>query len=327
MMKRSLILAKAVASIMLLVVVGHSAAQPAYPAKPIRFIIPFAPGGGNDIVSRIVCQQLAEAFRQSCIPDNRAGAGGIVGTEIVAKATPDGYTLGMGTTSTFAINPALVKNLSYDPVRDFAPVTMAASNAYVLAINSSVPARTVAEFIALAKAKPGTLNYSSAGNGSTLHLAGEIFKNMAGVDLVHIPYKGMGPGLTALIAGEVQFAFAPLIQVMQPERAGQLRMLGISSLKRSGLAPDLPTLTESGVKGYDVAGWYGVVAPANTPRPVILRLNQEIVKILNSKSVTARLVDEGTDVVGNSPEQFGAFIKTELAKWTKAVRDAKITLE
>ncbi len=326
-MKRSLILAKAVASIMLLVVVGHSAAQPAYPAKPIRFIIPFAPGGGNDIVSRIVCQQLAEAFRQSCIPDNRAGAGGIVGTEIVAKATPDGYTLGMGTTSTFAINPALVKNLSYDPVRDFAPVTMAASNAYVLAINSSVPARTVAEFIALAKAKPGTLNYSSAGNGSTLHLAGEIFKNMAGVDLVHIPYKGMGPGLTALIAGEVQFAFAPLIQVMQPERAGQLRMLGISSLKRSGLAPDLPTLTESGVKGYDVAGWYGVVAPANTPRPVILRLNQEIVKILNSKSVTARLVDEGTDVVGNSPEQFGAFIKTELAKWTKAVRDAKVTLE
>ena len=326
-MKRSLILAQAVASIMLLVVVGHSAAQPAYPAKPIRFIIPFAPGGGNDIVSRIVCQQLAEAFRQSCIPDNRAGAGGIVGTEIVAKATPDGYTLGMGTTSTFAINPALVKNLSYDPVRDFAPVTMAASNAYVLAINSSVPARTVAEFIALAKAKPGTLNYSSAGNGSTLHLAGEIFKNMAGVDLVHIPYKGMGPGLTALIAGEVQFAFAPLIQVMQPERAGQLRMLGISSLKRSGLAPDLPTLTESGVKGYDVAGWYGVVAPANTPRPVILRLNQEIVKILNSKSVTARLVDEGTDVVGNSPEQFGAFIKTELAKWTKAVRDAKVTLE
>lgn len=326
-MKRSLIVAKAVVSTMLLVVAGHGAAQPAYPAKPIRFIIPFAPGGGNDIVSRIVCQQLAEVFRQSCIPDNRAGAGGIVGTEIVAKAAPDGYTLGMGTTSTFAINPALVKNLSYDPVRDFAPVTMAASNAYVLAINSSVPARTVAEFIALARAKPGTLNYSSAGNGSTLHLAGEIFKNMAGVDLVHVPYKGMGPGLTALIAGEVQFAFAPLIQVMQPARAGQLRMLGISSPKRSGLAPDLPTLTESGVKGYDVAGWYGVVAPANTPRPVILRLNQEIVKILNSKPVTARLVDEGTDVVGDSPEQFGAFIKTELAKWTKAVRDARITLE
>ncbi len=298
-----------------------------YPNRPIRFIIPFAPGGGNDIVSRVICQQLAEAFGQSVLPDNRAGAGGTIGTDMVAKATPDGYTLGMGSTSTFSINPWLVKGLPYDPVKDFAPITVAASNPYVLAVHSSVPARNLAEFVALAKAKPGTLHFGSAGNGSTIHLAGEIFKSMAGVNMVHVPYKGMGPAITDLMGGQIGTVFATLIAVTPATKSGQVRLLGISSQKRSPLAPDLPTFDEAGVKGYFVAGWFGVVAPARTPRPVIDRLHKEIVRALHSKAVTDRIVNEGADVGGNTPAEFAALIKTDLAKWGKAVKDAKVTLE
>lgn len=298
-----------------------------YPNRPIRFIIPFAPGGGNDIVSRVICQQLAEVFGQSVLPDNRAGAGGTIGTDLVAKATPDGYTLGMGSTSTFSINPWLVKNLPYDPVKDFSPITVAASNPYVLAVHSSVPARNLAEFVALAKAKPGTLHFGSAGNGSTIHLAGEIFKSMAGVNMVHVPYKGMGPAITDLMGGQIGTVFATLIAVTPATRSGQVRLLGISSQKRSPLALDLPTFDEAGVKGYFVAGWFGVVAPARTPRPVIDRLHKEIVRALQSKAVIDRIVNEGADVGGNTPAEFAALIKTDLAKWGKAVKDAKVTLE
>ena len=298
-----------------------------YPNKPIHFIIPFAPGGGNDIVSRVICQQLAEAFGVSVLPDNRAGAGGTIGTDMVAKAAPDGYTLGMGSTSTFSINPWLVKDIPYDAVKDFSPITVAASNPYVLAVHSAVPARTLAEFVALAKAKPGALHFGSAGNGSTIHLAGEIFKSMAGVDMVHVPYKGMGPAITDLLGGQVETVFATLIGVTPAVKTGQVRLLGISSPKRSPLAPDLPTFDEAGVKGYFVAGWFGVVAPAKTPKPIIDRLYKEILVALHSKAVTDRLVKEGADVGGNTPDEFAALIKSDLAKWGKAVKDAKVTLE
>lgn len=297
-----------------------------YPRKPVRFIIPFAAGGGNDIVSRVICAQLTEALGQQVIPDNRAGAGGVIGTELLARAAPDGYTLGMSSTSTLAINPALMKKLPYDPVRDFAPVTLVVSNAYILVVHPSVPARTMQELVALARAKPGTMNFPSAGNGSTLHLAGEMFKTMAGVDMVHVPYKGMGPGMTDLLGGHVHLAFAPLTQVLQPARSGRLRMLGITSIKRSAVVPEVPTLDESGVPGYDVAGWFGVVAPAGTPRPVIDRLHQAIVRILKSDAVD-RLVKEGAELGGNTPEQFAAYIKTELEKWGKAVREAKLPVQ
>ena len=303
------------------------AAAQTYPNRPIRFIIPFAPGGGNDIVSRVICQQLAAAFGQSVLPDNRAGAGGTIGTDLVAKATPDGYTLGMGSTSTFSINPWLVKDIPYDAVKDFTPITVAASNPYVLAVHPSVPARNLAEFVALAKARPGSLHFGSAGNGSTIHLAGEIFKSMAGVDMVHVPYKGMGPAITDLLGGQVETVFATLIAVTPAARSGQVRLLGISSPKRSPLAPDLPTFDEAGIKGYFVAGWFGVVAPAKTPRSIIDRLYKEILVALHSKPVTDRLVNEGADVGGNTPAEFAALIKTDLAKWGKAVKDAKVTLE
>ncbi len=298
-----------------------------YPTKPIRFIIPFAPGGGNDIVSRVLSQQLSEAFGVPVLPENRAGAGGTIGTDSVAKAAPDGYTLGMGSTSTFSINPWLVKDIPYDPVRDFAPITTAASNPYVLAVNAAVPARTLGEFIALAKAKPGSLHFASAGNGSTIHLAGEIFKSMAGVNIVHVPYKGMGPGIADLIGGQVQLMFGTLIAVTPAAKNNQIRLLAVSSQKRSPLMPSLPTFDEAGAKGYFVAGWFGVVAPAKTPRPVIDRLYKEIARALQSKAVTDRLVNEGADVGGEPPDEFAATIKSDLAKWGKAVREAKVTLE
>ena len=296
-----------------------------YPSKPIRFIIPFAAGGGNDIVSRVICSHLTEAFGQQVVPDNRAGAGGIIGTQMVAESAPDGYTLGMGSTSTFAINPALMKKLPYDPIRDFAPVTLTVSNAYVLVAHPSLPVRTVKELIALAKARPGALNFPSAGNGTTLHLAGEIFKTMAGVDMVHVPYKGSGPAMVDMLGGHVHLAFSPMTQVLQPARSGRLRLLGITSLKRSVVIPEVPTLDESGVRGYNVVGWFGVVAPAGTPKPVVDKLHQAIVRILNSPAVD-RLVKEGAEIGGTTPEQFAAYIKAELGKWGKAVRDAKVPM-
>lgn len=309
-----------------------AAAQPktaaaAYPTKPVRFVVPFAPGGSNDIVARAIALRLTETLGQPFVVDNRSGAGGVVGTQMVAKAAADGYTIGMGSTSALAINPALIKKLLYDPVRDFAPVTVVASAPYVLSVHPSVQARTVKELVALAKAKPGTLHFSSAGNGATNHLAGEIFKSATGIDMVHVPYKGAGPAMLDAIAGQVQLTFGPIVSTLPHVRSAKLRGLGVSSAKRASVAPDLPTIAESGVPGYDVVNWYGIVAPASTPKRIIDQLNREIVRILNSKELKDRLTREGAEVVANAPDAFSAFIRAELVKWGRAVRDAKVALE
>lgn len=319
-------IAKAAVAVMLASAMGSLFAQ-AYPTRPIRLVVPFAPGGGNDIVSRAIAQQLTEAFGHSVIVDNRAGAGGIIGTDMVAKASGDGYTLGMGSTSSLAINPVLFKKLPYHPVRDFVPITLATSAPYLIAVHPSVSARSIKELVALAKAKPNSLHFASAGNGSIIHLAGEIFKSMAGVDMIHVPYKGMGPGMIDTIAGHVHVAFGPMVQTVPPVRNGQLRGLAVSSATRSSVVPDIPTVGESGVPGYDVVGWYGLVAPASTPRPIVEKLNREIVRILHSKALKDRLAHDGVEVGADTSEHFGAFIKSELAKWGKAVRDAKVTLD
>jgi tripartite-type tricarboxylate transporter receptor subunit TctC len=299
----------------------------AYPIRPVRLIVPFAPGGGNDITSRAIAQQLTELFGQSVIVDNRAGAGGIIGTELIAKAPADGYTIGMGSTSSLSINPMLFRKLPYDPVRDFAPITLATSAPYLIAVHPSVPARSIGELIALAKAKPNSLRFASAGNGSIIHLAGEIFKSMAHVEMLHVPYKGMGPGMIDTLAGHVQVAFGPMVQTVPPVRAGQLRGLAVSSAKRSAVVPDIPTVAESGVPGYDVVGWYGLVAPAATPKPIVQRLNRDVVRVLQSKALKDRMAADGVEVGADTSEHFGAFIRSELAKWGKAVREAKVTLD
>ena len=298
-----------------------------YPAKPIHMIIPFAAGGGNDIITRVIAQQLTQTLGWTIVPDNRDGAGGVIGTTAVARAAPDGYTLGMASTSSFSINPWLVKDIPYDPIKDFVPVTVTASNPYVLAVNPTVPARNLAEFVALAKSKPGGLHFGSAGSGSTIHLAGEIFKSMAGVDMVHVPYKGMGPAITDLVGGRIESVFATMIAVAPMVKNGQARLLAISSPKRSPLAPELPTFDEAGVKGYFVAGWFGIVAPARTPSAIIDRLYKEVATTLHSKAVIDRLVNEGADVGGITPQEFAALIKSDLAIWGKAVKDAKVTVE
>ena len=287
-----------------------------------------SPGGGEKVsVSRAIAQQLTETFGHPVIVDNRAGAGGIIGTEIVAKAPGDGYTLGMGSTSSLSINPALFRKLPYDPLRDFVPITLATSAPYLIAVHPSVSARSIKELIALARAKPNSLHFASAGNGSIVHLAGEIFKSMAGVEMIHVPYKGMGPGMIDTIAGHVQVAFGPMVQTVPAVRNGQLRGLAVSSAKRSSVVPDIPTVAESGVPAYDVVGWYGVVAPASTPRPIVDKLNREIVRIMHAKALKDRLANDGVEVGADTPEHFGAFIRSELVKWGKAVRDAKVTLE
>ncbi|MBI3936523.1 MAG: tripartite tricarboxylate transporter substrate binding protein [Betaproteobacteria bacterium] len=306
---------------------GSAISAQAYPARPLRLVVPFAPGGGNDIVARAIALRLTEALGQPVVVDNRGGAGGIIGTDTVAKAQPDGYTIGMGSTSALAINPALFKKLPFDPVRDFAPITLVASAPYILSVHPSVPAKSVKEFIALAKAKPETLHFSSAGNGATNHLAGEIFKTATGIDMVHVPYKGAGPAMFDAIAGQVQLTFGPMVSTLPHVRSRKLRGLGVSSAKRSSVAPELPTIAESGVPGYEVVNWYGMVAPASTPRTIVDRLNREIVRIIRSKELKERLTSEGAEVIANAPDAFAAFIKSELGKWGKAVRDAKVTLD
>lgn len=327
MHKPSILLAALIAiPAALLGAVERSCAQ-SYPVKAVRFVVPFAPGAGNDIIARAIALRLTEAWGQPFVVDNRSGAGGVIGTQTVARAAPDGYTIGMGSTSALAINPALVKKLPYDPVHDFAPITVVASAPYILSVHPSVQARTVKEFIALANAKPGALHFSSAGNGATNHLAGEIFKSATGIDMVHVPYKGAGPAMLDAIAGQVQLTFGPILSTLPQVRSGKLRGLGVSSSKRSSAAPELPTIAESGVPGYEVVNWYGIVAPASTARNIIDQLNRAIVQILNSKELKDRLTNEGAEVAANSPDAFAAFIKAELRKWSKAVRDAKVVLD
>jgi tripartite-type tricarboxylate transporter receptor subunit TctC len=303
------------------------AADMRYPSRPIRFIMPYPVGGTIDMSGRLLAQQVAEHLGQQVVVDNRTGAGGTLGTELGAKAPPDGYTIVMGGTGTLAISPRLGRPLGYDPLTDFAPITLIATTPYVLVAHPSVPAKTVRELIDLAKAQPGKLNYASGGSGSAPHLVGEMFRSRAGINVVHIPYKGSTPAKIDLVAGRVQLFFTGIPPVASEIKNGTLRALGVTSARRTPSLPDVPTIAESGVKGFDVSPWFGVLAPAKTSPVIVARLNEEMVKVLHDGALRERLVREGVDLVGNSPAQFSAFLRKELDQWAQAVRDSGAKVE
>jgi tripartite-type tricarboxylate transporter receptor subunit TctC len=316
-MKSASVFARRLVALSLLSAAGLAAAQ-SYPTKPIRMIAPSSPGSGVDIVARILAQPLGADMGQQVVVDNRAGAGGNIGADIAAKSVPNGYTLIMCTPSQ-VINAILYKNLSRDLLGEFAPISLVGSGQFVLIVNLSVPAKTVAQFIQLAKAKPGALHYASAGNGNVTHLAGELFKAAAGVDLVHVPYKGSGPAMTEVIGGQVQAMFANIVAAMPQIRSGKVHALASSGAKRSAAAPELPTIAESGVPGYEVTAWFGLFAPKGTPREITAKLHAATLKALRSAETRERLGREGLETVGNSPAEFSAYLQTEARKWAKAV--------
>jgi len=298
---------------------GAVSAQ-AFPNKPIRMVVPFAPGGPTDIVGRAIAQRMTETFGQTVIVDNRAGAGGVVGADLVAKAPADGYTVLLCSTGAIAINPGLMPNMPYDSVRDFAPLSLVVTIPYLLLVSASSPMHSVQAMIAAAKSRPGQLNFGSAGTGSTSHLAGELFKSMAKIDMVHVPYKGSAPAATDLIGGQLHTMFDAVAVALPLVRGGKLRALGISTVKRSQLVPDVPTIAEAGVPGYEVATWHGICAPAGTPRPVVTTLNHAIVKAVHHPETKQRLVSIGADVVGSTPDAFARFIRSELEKWSRIIK-------
>lgn len=300
-------------------------AQP-YPTRPIRLIIPFGPGGGTDIIARIVSQKLSEAWGQQVVVDNRPGGGGNIAAEISARAAPDGYTV-FQLNAQNAVAVSLYKQLNYDVVRDFAAVTQLANVSFILLTHPSVPAKTVRELIALAKAQPGKLNYSSSGVGSTGHLSAELFKAMAGIDVVHIPYSAAAPIHTDLLSGQVQMVFAVVATALPPIKSGKLRPLGISSPKRFALVPDIPTIAESGVPGYQSDSWYGLVVPARTPQTVVSKLSAETRRILQLPEVKERMSALGIELVDSTPEQFAQFIKSEISRWGRAVKASGVRIE
>jgi tripartite-type tricarboxylate transporter receptor subunit TctC len=316
-MKPASVFARRLVALTLSCAAGIAAAQ-SYPTKPIRMIAPSSPGSGVDIVARIVAQPLAADMGQQVVVDNRAGAGGNIGADIAAKSVPNGYTLIMCTPSQ-VINAILYKNLSRDLLGEFTPISLVGSGQFVLIVNLAVPAKTVAQFIQLAKAKPGSLHYASAGNGNVTHLAGELFKAAAGVDLVHVPYKGSGPAMTEVIGGQVQAMFANIVAAMPQIRSGKVHALASSGAKRSAAAPDLPTIAESGVPGYEVTAWFGLFAPKGTPREITAKLHTATLKALKSPETRERLGREGLETVGNSPAEFATYLQAEARKWAKAV--------
>ncbi|MET0164953.1 MAG: tripartite tricarboxylate transporter substrate binding protein [Vicinamibacterales bacterium] len=297
-----------------------------YPDKPIRIIVPYTPGGFNDTLARTVGQKLQEAWGQPVIVDNRPGGGTLIGTEMAAKAAPDGYTLYM-VPFAFAVNPSLYKKLPYDSLKDFAPITLAASTPNLLVVNPALTVNSVKEVIALAKSKPGKLNYASTGNGSSNHLSMEKFKMMAGVDITHIPYKGSGPAVTDLMGGQVDLMFDNIPNVLPHVKSGKLKMIAVTSPNRSPHVPDVPTVSESGVPGYEVSVWFGIAAPGGTPKPIITKLNAEIVKILNMPDVKQKFAAQGVDVIGSTPERFAVYIKEQMEEWGKVVKAAGVTPE
>jgi tripartite-type tricarboxylate transporter receptor subunit TctC len=288
-----------------------------YPAKSVRVIVGLAPGGGTDISARILAQKLSDTLGQSFVIDNRPGAGSMLGTELAARATPDGYTLNF-VSPEFTVNPSLQRNMPYDTVKDFAPIVRVVQSQYFLSMRNPAPVNSVSELIALAKAKPGQLNYASSGNGSANHLAGELFKTMAGVSMVHVPYKGAAPATTALLAGEVQVMFSSTTSIIQHVKAGRIKALATTGPNRTPIAPEIPTVAESGLPGFVVTGWFGLLAPALTPKPIIDRLNAEVNRVL--PELRERYGEHGTEPVGGTPQEFAAFIKAEIAKWAKVVQ-------
>jgi tripartite-type tricarboxylate transporter receptor subunit TctC len=298
------------------------AAAQAYPGKPIRMITPYAPGGGSDTLARILGQKLLEAWGQPVVVDNRPGGGGIIGAETVARAAPDGYTLLVTPSAVLTINPHLYSSLRYDTFRDFAPVTIASNSPYFLVVHPKIPAANVRELIAYAKANPGKMNYSSSGSGSSTHLAGVLFNQMAGIDIVHIPYKGAAPAIVDLLAGNIQMRFSSVVPVLPHVKNGRLRGIAISSAKRYGPLPELPTIAESGLPGYTVESFYAVVAPAGTSRAIIAKLNAELVRNLKGAEVAAHMAADGAEVIGSSPAELAKAMRDDYARWAKPVKDS-----
>jgi tripartite-type tricarboxylate transporter receptor subunit TctC len=301
---------------------ASASAQAGFPDKPVRFVVGFTPGGPSDILGRALAQKLAEAWRSPVVVENRPGAGGNVAAEAVARAPADGYTWLLGNNSILATNQSLYRALAYDPVKDFAPVALVAIQPNILVVNPEVPAKSVQELIALAKSKPGRLNYASSGSGAAAHLAAELFKAMTGVDMVHIPYKGAQPALTDVIAGQAQLMFATSASVIPYIKAGRLRALAVTTAKRSPSVPELPTIAEAGVPGFEAISWHGVVVPAATPPALIERLNRDIVAALGERHLRERLESLGAEVTPGTPRDFAQYIAREIPKWTKVVKDS-----
>jgi tripartite-type tricarboxylate transporter receptor subunit TctC len=302
-------------------------ADVAYPTRPIRIVDAFPPGGPSDIVGRSISPRLSEALGQPVVIDNRGGAAGVVGCDIVAKAAPDGYTLLLGPSGALTIQPSLSSKLPYDPQRDFEPVTQLTSGPQVIAVNPAVPAKSVQELIALAKAKPGQLNYASGGTGTANHLAAEVFKLAAGIEIVHVPYKGTGPALGSVVSGETQMIVSSLLPALPHVKSGKLRALAVTSTSRSSAVPDVPTAAESGLPRFETSSWHGILAPARTPRTIITRLHDQIVKVLHLPDVRERLISQGLNVVASTPQAFAAYIRSETAKYARVIKQVGIKPE
>ncbi len=315
-----------IAALVLLALVSTADAQ-SWPAKPIRIISPYPPAGANDLLARIIAPKLSEQLGQPVVVENRAGATGNIGAELVAKAPADGYTLLMGQAGNLTINISLMAKIPFDPVRDFSPVTMVASTPNVLVVHPSLPVRTVKDLIALAKAKPGQINYATSGIGSPGHLAAELLNKSAGIRLVHIPYKGAAPALLDVVAGNAHLYFTSAVSAQPFIPSGRLRMVAVASAKRSPSLPEVPTVAEAGFPEFDVSSWWGVVAPASTPREVVIRLQTEIHRVIALPEIRAKLAEQSLDIATNTPEQFAAYIKSETAKWAKLIREVGVKPE
>jgi tripartite-type tricarboxylate transporter receptor subunit TctC len=312
--------------VLLIACVSASALAQSYPNRPIHIIAPFPAGGGYDFLSRLIAPEMTRTFGQPVIVENKAGANGNIGTDAVAKSAPDGYTLLMGGNSPLALNVGLYPKLPYDPVKDFAPISRVATQPNLLAAHPKVPVKSVAELVQYAKANPGKLSYASNGNGSPQHLAAELLKQMAGVDILHVPYKGAAPTAAALLAGEVSIAFNVILLPLPQVQAGRLTGLAVASSKRSPMAPDIPTMTELGYP-IDIDTWYGLVAPAGTPADVIARLNAETARILNMREMKERTASQGIELGPSTPQELAAFLKADIAKWSKAIRETGIKMD
>ncbi len=308
-------------------VISTAAYAQGYPDKAVRVIVPFAPGGSTDIVARIMSQKLSERLKQSFVIDNRGGGGGNIGSDLVAKAPPDGYLLLIGTVGSLTINPSLYRKMPYDPLKDLAPIAYFGSTPNVLVVHPSLPVKSVKELITLARSKPGQLNYASAGTGGSVHLAGELFRNLAKVELVHVPYKGSGPALIDLLGGQTQLMFSTMPPALPHVASGRLRALGMTGIARSALVPNLPTIAESGLPGYEITQWWGLLGPAGLNAAIVTRLNAETNAVLQQPEVRERFASEGADTAPNSPAWFATYMNTEVAKWAKVVKASGATAD
>jgi len=314
MKRRTLLLAAALAALPM------AASAQGYPSKPVRFVVPYPPGGPLDTIARLLGQKVSEGLKQPVIVENKPGAGGNIGADFVAKSLADGHTILMGAVATHAINPTLYAKIPYDPVRDFAPITQVASTPNVLVVNPSLPVSSVADLVAYAKANPGKLNFGSGSTGSAGHLAGELFNSLAGVQMAHIPYKGAAPAMQDLIGGQVHLMFDNLASSLTQVRAGRVKALAVTTAKRSSLAPELPTVAESGLAGFDISTWFGIFAPAGTPREAIARLHAEFTRALAAPDVREKMLNMGAEPVGNTPAEFATFIRAEAEKYARVIK-------